>query len=265
MNWDLITDAFAGQTEEEAPSELVLAGPALLPAIGITVTTALRRISDLYQSLQLQAGRIMDVYGSKIPCSVQTRHNEAVSAYLRAARVVINQIQSDPSMQVLQQLVDAKGAVIGQKLGGRPVIPMTFSSAENCAGSGPVTGAFGNPLGLVVVRIVLWVLAAGTVVATVNQVMSHWPGGDVDAAEGHKIWVNTRLDCIGRLRKEQGLLLAEAEKACAKIGGETQPKGTGGISTVAILGVTGLVVGAIAVALLSGKGRRDIGDQDEDE
>lgn len=251
MNLDLISAAF----QDPSLGSIAPGPPIARPVPGIPATDALKRISDLYQSLQRQAGRIHDIYGAKIPCSVQARHNAAVTAYVRAARDVFDQVlQADPRAQILQQLIDDKGTVIGEKVGGRPVMPLTLSSASCPDTAMALTGLGAGPLLPLVARVVLWLIVGGTVVATASTVISRWPGSDIDAAEGHKVWVSTRLDCIKRLRADQNLSLEAAEVRCAKIAGDKPPQGSGSSLTVAlVVGGAGLIVGGIIAVLLSRK------------
>ena len=221
-----------------------LAESQALPAGSLPADQALDKITELYRSLQAQAQRIQDLYGNKIPCSVQSHHNAAAGDYYRAAQNVFAQLESaNPQLQILQQFYDGQGNIVGEKLGGRPIMPTTFASA-NCPNTQPTFNGLGlAPLAPLVVKVVIWLIVAGAVVAAVNQIVTHWPGTDVDAAEGHKIWVNTRLDCVKRYRDEQGLSLEAAEKKCAEVAGEKAPRGSGmSISTVAlILGGTAIV------------------------
>jgi len=142
----------------------------------ITTGDALVRLQSWHVAVAKAGAAILAQYkGQLIPCEVRSRHNAAVSEYLRAARSVFSQLQKQ-GVPTTQKIVDVTGKerIIRPSAANpfpTPVPPLTFVVGD-CKG---VDQGMGNPIALVLLAsaIVTVILVAGHAVA----IRIAWPGG----------------------------------------------------------------------------------------
>lgn len=215
---------------------------ALAPG-NVTGAAALARVGQLYQQLQEQADRIVSVFGLKIPCDVQTRHNLAVRAYIEAAQQVFDQIKAKGGV-VTQTPYTRSGKPAKPVQGGPPLTPTMFA-IPGCPETAPTNvSGLGNPVVVAIARyLILSAAAAGAVAFAIHEVVVNWPNDKEQTVKAQGLWMQQRLDCI---KRTQGLAPEVANAIC---GGVEPPKESTSwltaIGTIVLLGAG--VAGAVWV------------------
>lgn len=230
--------AFGLAPAEEAPvGWAAMPAPQAMNAGQITADAALANIAEQYRNLQMQAGRILTLFGSNAPCEVINRHYEAVQAYMTAASDVFQQLTRQ-GFTVVQQLYNLQGEKTGEQKGPEPVKPAYFEPCKSAgmggAGAGfrsanfrdstafaPVVvnvGTLGNGANLgvfpIIAVIVIALIAGGTIVAVTHTIVVNNPALPIKQVEAQGMWMDNYLGCVERSMKNQGLDHAHADAAC---------------------------------------------------
>ncbi len=243
----------------------------------ITADQALANIAEQYRNLQMQAGRILTLFGSNAPCEVINRHYEAVNSYMTAASDVFQQLTKQ-GFTVVQQLYNLQGEKTGEQKGPEPVKPAYFEPCKS-AGMGGAIGfksasfrdstATGRMVlnlgattdnGLGVLPVIAWIvialIAGGTVVAVTHTIVVNNPALPIKQVEAQGQWMDNYLGCVERSMKNQGLDHAKADAACRGLTAPPEPPKPLDINQLLMWGLVGVgIVGG--AALLAYLVRRD--------
>jgi hypothetical protein len=195
----------------------------------ITADKAIADLARLFRSLQLQAGRILAVFGASAPCEIINRHHAAVEQYRAVAAQVLGQLAKQ-GFTVVQQLYGADGKQTGEQMGPTPVLPAFFEPC-NKAMAGALGFARSPEWGNVVVNIgavtdqnglrplVSWIgillVANGTVVSVTHTVVINWPAVEVKQIDALGTAMDTYLSCLEQtLRASPQISHEQADAHC---------------------------------------------------
>lgn len=148
------------------------------PAGDVTVAEALARLQAWHASVAKSGIVILETYkaqGMSVPCEVRSKHNKAVSEYLRAARSVFEQLRAR-GVGVTQKIVGANGSErmlppSTENPFPSPVAPISFIVAD-CRSADQGLGV--GPVGLVIAGAVV------TILLVLGKQLAEritWPGG----------------------------------------------------------------------------------------
>jgi hypothetical protein len=216
--------------------------PAPAPAVAIllgagqeTADRALADLANMYRNLQVQAGRILTLFGSNAPCEVINRHYQAVESYTAAASNIFQQLTAQ-GFTVVQKLYNLQGQQVGEQKGPTPVRPAYFEPCRNTSGLGGFGGRFtGQPhfgrmvlnLGTVpeaadlgafplVAVVIIALIAGGTAVAVTHTIMVNLPSQPVAQVEAQGVWMDNYLTCVERKMKADPSLGREKTDALCR-------------------------------------------------
>lgn len=191
-----------------------------------TADKALADLTKLYRALQLQAGRIMSVFGVTAPCDVINRHLAAVEQYKAAASQVLGQLTKQ-GFTVVQKLYSADGKQMGEQKGSTPVLPAFFESCNKAAGALGFarSGQWGNVvinIGTVdqngvrplVAWIALQLVINDTIVSVTQSIVVNWPASDVQQIEAAGAAMDTYLSCVERSLATPSVTHEQADAFC---------------------------------------------------
>lgn len=217
--------------------------------------TAIKRLADAYQALQLQAQKIFGIYGfTDAPCNVRIAHNMSVAAYVKMADQVLAQLAQHG--QVQQILFDINGNQKGVVSSATAQAPFVFDT-KDCGYTTPLRGhmaggQLGNPLIAAAVKIAIAVVIAGGAVLAVRQIVINWPSEAEQQVKAHAAALNLHLQCISDFQK-QGLSVAQATERCNQTAPMPPPPRGGGGSgggggLLSTIGLVVVIAGLGAVA-----------------
>lgn len=232
------------------------------PAMTANQTTADQALADLaeqYRQLQLQAGRILTLFGSDAPCEVINRHYQAVQAYMAAASDVFGQLTRQ-GFTVVQQLYNLQGQKTGEQKGPDPVRPAYF---EPCGAglSGVGSTQFGHVVvnlgttvnnGFGVLPVIAWIvialIAGGTAVAVTYTIVVNNPALPIKQIEAQTVWMDNYLGCVERTMKTAGMTHERADALCRGLTAPPAPPKPIDMNQLLMYGLIGLgIVGAAAL------------------
>jgi hypothetical protein len=224
-----------------------------------TADQALNDLAEQYRALQLQAGRILTLFGSNAPCEVINRHYQAVENYMTAARDVFGQLTRQ-GFTVVQQLYNLQGQKTGEQKGAEPVRPAYF---EPCGTgfSGVGSTQFGRVVvnlgattdnGLGVLPVIAWIvivlIAGGTAVAVTYTIVVNNPALPVKQIEAQTVWMDNYLGCVERTMKTAGMTHERADALCRGLTAPPAPPKPIDMNQLLMYGLIGLgIVGAAAL------------------
>jgi hypothetical protein len=248
--------------------------PAPAPAVAIllgagqeTADRALADLSNMYRNLQLQAGRVLTLFGSNAPCEVINRHFAAVEDYVAAAGNIFQQLTAQ-GFTVVQKLYNLQGQQVGEQKGPTPVRPAYF---EPCKGGSGINGfGFGRfagqphfgrtvlNLGMVpnsadlgafplVAVVIIALVAGGTAVAVTHTIMVNLPSQPVAQVQAQGVWMDNYLTCVERkLKTDPKLAHDKADALCRGLTKPPEPP-----KPALPMDPTTLIVGVSVLALLA--------------
>jgi hypothetical protein len=239
-------------------------------------TTADRALADLaeqYRNLQLQAGRILTLFGSDAPCEVINRHYQAVDGYMQAAADVFGQLTRQ-GFTVVQQLYNLQGEKTGEQRGPEPVKPAYFEPcASGFKGSFRDSTQFGHMMinlgvttdnGLGILPVVAWIIialiAGGTVVAVTHTIVVNNPALPIKQVEAQGIWMDNYLSCVERTMKSSTDMTHDrADALCRGLTAPPAPPKPIDLNQILFYGLIGLgIVGAAALFAFALKRAREL-------
>lgn len=225
----------------------------------VTADKAIADLVKLYRALQLQAGRILSVFGVSAPCDVINRHHAAVDLYRTVATQVLGQLAKQ-GFTVVQQLYSADGKMMGDQKGPTPVVPPLFESCNKAAGALGFarSGQWGNVvinIGTVdqngIRPLVAWIaiqlVANGTVVSVTHSIVVNWPASDVQQIEAAGAAMDTYLSCVERSLGTPNVTHEQADAFCRGL-----PAPPPAAAAMVISPTMFLVLGLLAVSAVGG-------------
>jgi hypothetical protein len=240
-----------------------------------TADRALASLAEQYRNLQLQAGRILSLFGSDAPCEVINRHYDAVQNYMAAASDVFGQLTRQ-GFTVVQQLYNLQGEKTGEQKGPEPVKPAYFepcASGLKGANSFRDSTQFGHMMlnlgvttdnGLGVLPVVAWIIialiAGGTVVAVTHTIVVNNPALPIKQVEAQGIWMDNYLSCVERTMKSSSDMTHDrADALCRGLTAPPAPPKPIDLNQILFYGLIGLgIVGAAALLAFALKRAREL-------
>jgi hypothetical protein len=251
-----------GMTSMPAP-----APPQPMSDSQTTADKALAGLAEQYRNLQLQAGRILTLFGSDAPCEVINRHYAAVDAYMQAANDVFGQLTRQ-GFTVVQQLYNLQGEKTGEQKGPEAVKPAYFepctSGINGTAGFRDYRNStqFGHVVinlglttdnGLGVLPVIAWIvivlIVGATAVAVTHTIVVNNPALPIKQVEAQGVWMDNYLSCVERTMKAQGVDHDKADALCRGLTAPPKPPEPIDMNKLLLYGAIGLGIVGVAALL----------------